>query len=69
VAATEHALAELPAVDLSELDLMALLVDSVKVAGHAAWSLGITIDGSKVPLLRVAPDATIAVKPTKEDAA
>jgi transposase-like protein len=51
VAATEHALAELLAADLSKLDLVALLVDGVKVAEHCCVvALGITIDGTKVPL-------------------
>jgi putative transposase len=50
VAATEQALAELLAADLSELDLVALMVDGVKVAEHC-WvvALGITGDGIKVP--------------------
>jgi transposase-like protein len=51
VAATEHALAELLAQDLTTLDLVALLVDGVKVAEHCCVvALGITIDGTKVPL-------------------
>jgi putative transposase len=51
VAATEHALAELLAADLSGLDLVALMVDGVHVAGHCCVvALGITIDGTKVPL-------------------
>jgi putative transposase len=51
VTATEHALGELLAQDLSALDLVALLVDGVKVAGHCCVvALGITIDGTKVPL-------------------
>jgi transposase-like protein len=51
VQATEHALAELLASDLSGLDLVALLVDGVHVAGHClVVALGITIDGTKVPL-------------------
>jgi putative transposase len=51
VAATEHALAELLAADLSALDLVALMVDGVKVAEHCCVvALGITIDGTKVPL-------------------
>jgi putative transposase len=50
VAATEHALAELLAADLSALDLVAL-VDGVKVAEHTCVvALGITGDGTKVPL-------------------
>jgi putative transposase len=51
VAATEHALAELLAADLSELDLVALMVDGVRVAEHCCVvALGITGDGTKVPL-------------------
>jgi putative transposase len=51
VAATEHALAELLAQDLSGLDLVALLVDGIRVAEHTCVvALGITIDGTKVPL-------------------
>jgi putative transposase len=51
VAATERALAELLAQDLSGLDLVALLVDGVRVAEHCCVvALGITIDGTKVPL-------------------
>jgi hypothetical protein len=51
VAATEHALAELLAQDLSALDLVALMVDGVRVAEHTCVvALGITIDGTKVPL-------------------
>jgi putative transposase len=51
VAATEHALGELLAQDLSELDLVALLVDGIRVAEHTCVvALGITIDGTKVPL-------------------
>ncbi|HET7519166.1 MAG TPA: IS256 family transposase [Actinomycetes bacterium] len=51
VAATEHALAELLAADLSELDLVALMVDGIRVAEHCCVvALGITIDGTKIPL-------------------
>ena len=51
VAATEQALAELLAADLSELELVALMVDGVKVAEHCCVvALGITGDGTKVPL-------------------
>jgi putative transposase len=51
VARTEHALAELLAADLSALDLVALLVDGIRVAEHCCVvALGITIDGTKVPL-------------------
>ena len=51
VARTEHALAELLAQDLSALDLVALLVDGIRVADHC-WvvALGSTIDGTKIPL-------------------
>jgi putative transposase len=51
VAATEHALAELLARDLTGIDLVALMVDGVLVAGHCCVvALGITGDGTKVPL-------------------
>jgi putative transposase len=51
VARTEHALAELLAADLSGLDLVALMVDGIRVAEHCCVvALGITIDGTKVPL-------------------
>jgi putative transposase len=51
VARTEHALAELLAQDLSALDLVALMVDGIRVADHCCVvALGITIDGTKVPL-------------------
>ena len=51
VAATERALAELLAQDLTSLDLVALLVDGVRVAEHCCVvALGITIDGTKIPL-------------------
>jgi transposase-like protein len=51
VARTEHALAELLAADLSALDLVALLVDGIRVADHCCVvALGITIDGTKIPL-------------------
>ena len=51
VAATEQALAELLAADLSGLGLVALMVDGVKVAEHCCVvALGITGDGTKVPL-------------------
>ena len=60
VARTEHALAELLAADLSELDLVALLVDGIRVADHCCVvALGVTIDGTKVPLaLAEAPPRT-----------
>jgi putative transposase len=51
VAATERALAELLAADLSTLDLVALMVDGIRVAEHCCVvALGITIDGTKIPL-------------------
>jgi putative transposase len=51
VAATEHALAQLLATDLSTLELVALLVDGIRVAEHTCVvALGITIDGTKIPL-------------------
>jgi len=51
VAATERALAELLTADLSGLDLVALMVDGIRVAEHCCVvALGITIDGTKVPL-------------------
>jgi putative transposase len=51
VAATERALAELLAADLTGLDLVALMVDGIRVAEHCCVvALGITIDGTKVPL-------------------
>jgi putative transposase len=51
VARTEHALAELLAQDLTGLDLVALMVDGIRVADHCCVvALGITIDGTKIPL-------------------
>jgi transposase-like protein len=51
VARTEHALAELLAADLTGLELVALMVDGIRVAEHCCVvALGITIDGTKVPL-------------------
>jgi transposase-like protein len=51
VTATEHALAELLAADLAGLDLVALMVDGVRIAEHCCVvALGITLDGTKVPL-------------------
>jgi putative transposase len=51
VARTEHALTELLARDLSDLDLLALMVDGIRVAEHTCVvALGITLDGTKVPL-------------------
>jgi transposase-like protein len=51
VAATERALAELLAVDLSDLDLVAVMVDGVHFAEHCCVvAMGIAIDGTKHPL-------------------
>jgi putative transposase len=52
VARTEHALAGLLAQDLSGLELVALMVDGIRVADHycCVVALGITLDGTKVPL-------------------
>ena len=51
VARTETALAELMATDLTALDVVALMVDGVHFAGHlCVVALGISIDGTKVPL-------------------
>jgi putative transposase len=51
VAATEHALARLLTADLSGLDLVALMIDGVRIAEHCCVvALGITLDGTKVPL-------------------
>ena len=51
VAATETALQELMAADLSGLDLVALMVDGVHFAGHCCVvAVGIDIDGVKHPL-------------------
>ena len=51
MAATERALTELLAADLTSLDLVALLVDGIRVADHCCVvALGITIDGTKIPL-------------------
>ena len=51
VAATETALAEMLAADLSGLDLVALLIDGVHFGEHlCVVALGIGIDGTKHPL-------------------
>jgi hypothetical protein len=51
VKATEHALADLMSADLTGLDLVAFMVDGVHFADHVCVvALGITIDGTKVPL-------------------
>jgi transposase-like protein len=57
VAATETALAELMAQDLSALVLVALMVDGVHFAGHCCVvALGIDIEGTKHPLAVVEGD-------------
>jgi putative transposase len=54
VAATEHALAELMAADLSTLDLVAFMVDGANFGEHlCVVALGIGIDGTKHPLALV----------------
>src|SRR5205809_82725 len=54
VAATEQALAQLMAADLSGLDLVAVMVDGVGFAEHlCVVALGIGIDGTKHPLALV----------------
>ena len=51
VAMTERALNEMMHADLSELDLVALMIDGVHFADHlCVVALGISIDGTKVPL-------------------
>jgi len=51
VQATEAALSDLMTADLSGLDLVAFMVDGVHFAEHVCVvALGITIDGTKVPL-------------------
>jgi putative transposase len=51
VVRTEHALAELLAQDLTGLDLVAFMVDGIRVADRSCVvALGIAIDGTKVPL-------------------
>jgi putative transposase len=51
VKATEHALADLMSADLSGLDLVAFMVDGVHFGEHVCVvALGVTIDGTKVPL-------------------
>ncbi|MGH9252619.1 MAG: transposase, partial [Acidimicrobiales bacterium] len=54
VAATETALGELLSADLSELDLVAIMVDGVHFAEHTCVvALGIGIEGTKHPLALV----------------
>ncbi len=51
VAMTEHALADLLAADLTDLDLVAIMIDGVHFADHlCVVALGIDIDGTKHPL-------------------
>ena len=51
VAMTEHALVDLLAADLGELDLVAIMIDGVHFADHlCVVALGIDIDGTKHPL-------------------
>jgi hypothetical protein len=51
---TEHALADLLAADLSDLDLVAIMIDGVHFADHlGVVALGIDIDGVKHPLALV----------------
>jgi hypothetical protein len=51
VAATETALSDLLAADLSRLELVAFMVDGVHFAGHCCIvALGIGLDGTKIPL-------------------
>jgi putative transposase len=51
VTATERALGDMMTADLSELDLVAVMVDGVHFAGHCCVvALGIGIDGTKHPL-------------------
>jgi putative transposase len=54
VAMTEHALGDLLARDLTDLDLVALMIDGVHFADHlCVVALGIDIDGTKHPLALV----------------
>lgn len=51
VARTETALGELMAADLGGHDIVALMIDGVHFAGHCCVvALGISIDGTKIPL-------------------
>jgi putative transposase len=51
VAMTEQALDEMMTADLCELDLVALMIDGVHFADHlCVVALGISIDGTKIPL-------------------
>ncbi len=54
VAMTEHALADLLAVDITDLDLVAIMIDGVHFADHlCVVALGIDIEGTKHPLALV----------------
>jgi len=54
VAMTEHALVDLLAADLSNLDLVAIMIDGVHFADHlCVVALGIDIEGTKHPLALV----------------
>jgi putative transposase len=57
VAATETALGELMSADLSDLDLVAMMVDGANFGGHlCVVALGIDIEGTKHPLAVVEGD-------------
>ena len=57
VAMTERALDEMMCSDLSTLELVALLIDGVHFANHlCVVALGISIDGTKIPLAVVEGD-------------
>jgi len=57
VAATESALAELMGADLSELDLVAIMIDGANFGAHlCVCALGIGVDGTKHPLALVEGD-------------
>ncbi len=62
VRATERSLAQLMEADLSELDLVAVMIDGVQFAGHCCVvALGIGIDGTKHPLALEEGDTENAV--------
>src|SRR6266508_1082394 len=64
VAMTHTALAELMRADLSNLDLVCLLVDGVHFGEHTCVvALGIGIDGTKHPLALAAPTAPTTCSP------
>lgn len=51
VAMTEQALDEMMSADLTQLDLVALMIDGVHFAEHlCVVALGISVDGTKIPL-------------------